>query len=152
MTQTKRQSASPLSFASITITLLAILSLVTTIAPVPKISFHSPTATYSAYLSVSYTGVYHHVDAQPLCSEVFPPCLVPSEPVFYLTAENATNIQLVFYCGPDYCWSAQQLPFSDGTRIHVEGTLLTPSRWPASEYRPTLQFIADLYVFNYTTT
>jgi hypothetical protein len=152
MTQTKRQSASPLTFASITITLLAILSLVTTITPGPKIPFHSPTATYSAYLSVNYTGIYHYVYEQPLCGDVFPPCLAPSEEVFYLTTENATNIQLVFYCGADYCWSAQQLSFGEGAKIYVEGTLLVPSRWPTGKYQPALQFIADLYVFNYTAT
>jgi len=148
--QTKK-SASPLSLASVTLTILAVLSLVTTMTPSAKVPFHSPTATYSGYLSISYTGVYHAVGAEPLCSDIFPPCLVPSEVVFYLTTDNATEIRLVFYCGADYCRSAHQLPFTDGAKICAEGTLLTPSKWPTSEYRPTLRFIADLYVFNYTT-
>ncbi|MGD0175551.1 MAG: hypothetical protein ABSC50_01855 [Candidatus Bathyarchaeia archaeon] len=111
-------------------------------------AFHSPTATYTGYFSASYTGVYHYVEAQPLCSKNFPPCWVPSEVVFYLTTEN-TTVRLVFYCGLDYCSSAQQLPFHDGDRIYVKGTLIQPSEWPTSKYQPTLQFNSDLYVFKY---
>lgn len=148
---TKSRRGSPLSFASVTITIITILSLFTIVMPSnSSISFHSPTATYSGYLSVSYTGIYHYEDAQPLCGQAFPPCLVPNEVVFYLATENATTIRLVFYCAADYCWDAHQLPFSDGARIYVQGTMLVPSRWPTSEYQPALQFIADLYVFNYT--
>jgi len=88
------------------------------------------------------------VDAQPLCAQAFPPCFGASEGVFYLTTENAT-VQLVFYCGAGYCSSAQQLPFHDGDRIDVKGTLLQPSDWPTKEYEPTLRFFGDLYVFNY---
>jgi len=87
------------------------------------------------------------VDAQPLCAQTFPPCF-GSEVVFYLTTENAT-IQLVFYCGAGYCYSAQQLPFHDGDRIYVKGTLLLPSDWPTNKYQPALRFFGDLYVFNY---
>lgn len=113
-----------------------------------NVSFHSPTATHTGYFSVSYTGVYHYVTAEPLCSMNFPPCWTPSEVVFYLTTENET-VRLVFYCGLDYCYSAQQLPFHDGERIYVKGTLIQPSDWPTSKYQPALQFIADLYVFKY---
>jgi hypothetical protein len=145
-----KREASPLSFASITITLVAILSLFSVIVGNSStISFRSPTITHTGYFAVGYTGVYHYVDAQPFCAQSFPPCLVPSsEVVFYLTTENAT-IQLVFYCGADYCYSAQQLPFKDGDRIYVKGTLLRPSEWPTNEYQPTLRFFGDLYVFNY---
>jgi hypothetical protein len=143
------RKASPLSFASITITLVAILSLFSVItANSSTVSFRSPTATHTEYLSVGYSGVYHYVDAQPLCAQTFPLCFVGSEDVFYLTTQNAT-IQLVFYCGAGYCYSAQQLPFNDGDRIYVKGTLLQPSDWPTNEYHPTLRFFGDLYVFNY---
>ena len=144
------RKGSPLSFASITITLVAILSLFSvSAANSSAVSFRSPTLTQTGYLSVGYTGVYHYVDAQPLCARTFPPCLVPSsEVVFYLTTENAT-IQLIFYCAAGYCYSAQQLPFHDGDRIYVKGTLLQPSEWPTNEYQPTLRFFGDLYVFNY---
>ena len=149
------RKASRLSFASITITLVALVSLFSVIAPNSSaVSFRSPTATHTEYLSVGYTGVYHYVDAQPLCAETFPPCFVGSEDVFYLTTGNGT-IQLVFYCGVglpqmlSYCYTAQQLPFHDGDRIYVKGTLLQPSEWPTNEYQPTLRFFGDLYVFNY---
>jgi hypothetical protein len=59
-------------------------------------------------LSVGYTDFYHYVDAQPLCAQPFPACFVGSEDVFYITSQNAT-IQLVFYYGGGYCYSAQQL-------------------------------------------
>jgi len=151
------RKASPLSFASITITLVAILSLFSVITNIPNssaVSFRSPTLTQTGYLSVGYTGIYHYVDAQPLCAQSFSPCLVPSsEVVFYLTTENAT-IQLIFYCAAGYCYSAQQIPFKDGDRIYVKGTLLQPSDWPTNRYQPTLRFFGDLYVFNglnYTT-
>ena len=149
--ESRKKSASPLSFASITVTIIAVLSLLTTTTVAnSRISFHSPTATYSGFLSVRYTGVYHYVDAQPVC-ESSPLCLVPSEIVFYLATENATIIRLVFFCGAGVCLSAEQLPFSDGMKINVQGTLIVPSSWQSSEYQPTLRFIADLYVFNYTT-
>jgi hypothetical protein len=153
MTRVKRNKASPLSFASVVLTIVAILSLFSIwAANIPTVSFRSPTATHTGYFAVNYTGVYHYVDAQPLCAQSFPPCLAPSsEVVFYLTTENAT-IRLVFYCGVGYCWSAQQLPFKEGDEIHVEGTLIRPSDWPTNEYQPTLpRFFGDLYVFNYTT-
>jgi hypothetical protein len=151
MVKTSRKNASPLSFASVTITLIAVLSLFSAAMPNnPRVSFHSPTATYSGYLSVSFTGAYHFVEAQPLCSEVFPPCLVPSEAVYYLRTENGTAIQLVFYCGDNYCNLVQQIPFGEGEKIYAEGTLLVPSKWPSNQYYPALYFVADLYVFNYT--
>jgi hypothetical protein len=152
MTRVKGKKASPLSFASVALAIVAILSLFSAMAANnnPTVSFRSPTATHSGYLAVNYTGVYHYVEAQPLCAQSFPPCLVPSsEVVFYLTTENAT-IRLVFYCGIGYCYSAQQLPFKEGDKIRVEGTLLQPSDWPTNKYQPTLRFFADLYVFNYT--
>jgi hypothetical protein len=120
----------------------------------PTVPFHSPTATHTGYFSVAYTGVYHYVEAQPLCSKTFPPCWVSNEAVFYLVTGNGNEtVRLVFYCGPlqlDYCNSPQQLPFHDGDWIYVKGTLLQPSDWPTSKYQPTLQFTGDLYVFNYT--
>lgn len=146
-----RRKSSILSVASVSITIVAILSLFSAMSANGPTTFRSPTATHSGYFSVSYTGVYHYVDAQPLCAQNFPPCLAPtSEAVFYLTTENAT-IRLVFYCGLDYCSNAQQLPFKDGAEIHVKGTLIRPSDWPTNQYQPTLRFFADLYVFNYTT-
>lgn len=126
----------------------AVFAVLNVVSP-PTRPFHSPTATHTGYFSVSYTGVYHYVIAQPLCGKSFPPCWVPSEIVFYLTTENAT-IRLLFYCGQDYCSSSQQLPFHDGEGIYVKGTLLQPSDWPTSKYQPALEFIGDLYVFNYT--
>lgn len=129
---------------------LGLVSVVLNAENTSTVSFHSPTATHTGYFSVSYTGVYHYVTAEPLCSMSFPPCWVPSEVVFYLTTENET-VRLVFYCGLDYCYSAQQLPFHDGDRIYVKGTLIQPSDWPTNKYQPTLQFIADLYVFKYTS-
>ena len=112
------------------------------------VSFHSPTATYTGSLSIGYTGVYPYLTAEPLCSHSLPPCGTPSELVWYLTTGNDT-IRLIFFCGPDTCSRAQQLPFHDGDRIYVKGTLLQPSNGPTIEYQPTLQFTADLYVFKY---
>ena len=152
MTATEGKTASPRNFAAVTIILVSTLSLFTITMPTstPKVSLHNPTATFNGYLSVSLAGVYHYVDTQPLCGEVFPPCIVTNQPVFYLTTKNGTDIQLVFYCGDHYCDLAQQIHLSEGGKISVDGTLMVPSRWPTSEYQPTLYFIADLYVFNYT--
>jgi hypothetical protein len=138
------------SLVSIVIMIVVVVSLFSAWIPSYRISFQSPTATHTGYVGMSYTGVYHYVNAQPLCAQSFPPCLVGGEAVFYLSTPNAT-IRLVFYCGAGYCWNAQQLPFKDGDEIHVEGTLLRPSDWPTSKYQPTLQFFGDMYVFNYTS-
>jgi hypothetical protein len=112
---------------------------------------HSPTATYQGYFSISYRGVYHYLDAEPICRTNLPPCLVSSEAVFYMNTENGT-IRLVFYCGKivqDYCTNASQLPFGNGTCLHVKGTLLKPSRWPSNQFSPFIHFEGDLYVFTY---
>jgi hypothetical protein len=116
----------------------------------PNVPFHTPTATHTGYFSVSYTGVYHYVETEPLCSKNFPPCWVPNEVVFYLTTENET-VRLIFYCSVGFCYSAQELPFHDGDRIFVKGTLIQPSDWPSNKYQPTLEFVGDLYVFKYAT-
>ena len=137
------------TLVTLILAITAALGLVSAVQNAANTSFHSPTATHTGYFAVSYTGVYHYVTAEPLCSMSFPPCWTPSEVVFYLTTENET-VRLVFYCGPDYCYNPQQLPFHDGDRIYVKGTLIQPSDWPTSKYQPALQFIGDIYVFNYT--
>jgi hypothetical protein len=144
------KKASLLTFTSIIIAFVAIVSLFSAIYTANfRVPSESPTATYSGYLSSSYIGTYHYLDEQPTCAQSFPPCLVPSEVIFYLTTQNGTLIHLYFYCGADYCRDAQQLPLTDGAKIHVEGTLLVPSSWPTSEYNPPLRFTADLFVFSY---
>ena len=144
----RRPSARNIVFLVLAIT--TALGLVSAVLNESTIPSQSPTATHTGYVGVSYTGVYHYVTAQPLCSHNFFPCWTPSETVFYLTTENET-VRLIFYCGLDYCYSAQQLPFHDGDRIYVKGTLLQPSDWPTNKYQPPLQFIGDLYVFNNAT-
>ena len=114
---------------------------------------HSPTATYQGYLSINYLGVYHYVHAVPICRTAFPPCHAPDEALFYLNAKNGT-IRLIFYCGnivKYYCESPSQLPFSDGTCLHVKGTLLEPSKWPSDQFSPSMHFSGDLYVFQNQT-
>ena len=141
------------TLVSLIVAITAALGLVSAVLNATStVSFLSPTATHTGYFAVSYTGVYHYVTAEPVCSMIFPPCWTPSEVVFYLTTENETAVRLVFYCGPDYCYNPQQISFHDGDRIYVKGTLIRPSDWPTSKYQPVLQFIGDLYVFNYTTT
>lgn len=152
MTSSMRRVPSARSLVSLMLAITAALGLLSAVlysVNPPTVPFHSPTATHTGYFSVSYTGVYHYVTVQPLCSQSWPQCWVPSETVFYLTSENAT-VRLVFYCGQDFCSSAQQLPFHEGDRVYMKGTLLQPSEWPTSNYHPALQFIGDLYVFNYT--
>jgi hypothetical protein len=148
-----REPFSMRSLVSLILMITAILGVVSVglnTGNTSTISFHSPTATHTGYFSASYTGVYHYVEAQPLCSKNFPPCWVPSEVVFYLTTENET-VRLIFYCSAGFCYSAQQLPFHEGDRIYVKGTLLQPSDWPTNKYQPTLEFVGDLYVFKYAT-
>jgi len=151
MKQTVNRKVSVRTLVSLILAITASIGLgsVVLTANTPTVSFQSPTATHTGYFSVSYTGAYHYVAAQALCSNNFPPCWTPSEVVFYLTTQNAT-LRLVFYCGLDYCYNPQQLPFHDGDRIYVKGTLIQPSDWPTSKYQPTLQFIGDLYVFKYS--
>jgi hypothetical protein len=114
---------------------------------------HSPTATYSGYFSINYVGAYHYVQAVPVCRYAFPPCLSSGEAVFYMNAKNGT-VRLVFYCGglvKYYCESPSQLPFGDGTCLHVKGTLLEPSKWPTDQFTPSMRFTGDLYVFENET-
>mgnify|MGYP001032081847 CR=1 FL=1 len=110
----------------------------------------SPTRTYQGYLSVDYEGVYHYVTAKPLCRNQYPPCFDSDEVVFYLGTTNGT-IRLIFYCGLDYCSEASQLPFGDGAHIYVKGTLIQPSAWPTTKFKPSLNFEGDLYVFQNRT-
>lgn len=149
MKRTMRRVPSTRILVSLILAITAALGLVSAILiafPTPP---QSPTATHTGYVAVGYTGVYHYVIAQPLCNHNFPPCLAPGETVFYLVTGNEA-VRLFFYCGLDFCYSAQQLPFRDGDKVSVKGTLLEPSDWETSKYQPTLQFIGDLYVLNYT--
>lgn len=113
---------------------------------------HSPTATYQGYMSINFLGIYHYVRAVPNCRSGFPPCATPDEALFFMNAKNGT-IRLVFYCGvvKYYCGSPSQLRFSDGTCLHVKGTLLEPSKWPSDQYKPSMHFSGDLYVFENQT-
>jgi hypothetical protein len=93
---------------------------------------------------------------------------------FYLETDNGL-VQLIFYCGTlqttssfqgkgidagmmtqisknirvkqysSYCANPSEVPIQPGTLLHVRGTLITPTMWPNS----SLQFIGDLYVFEY---
>jgi hypothetical protein len=114
----------------------------------------SPTATYSGYFSINYVGIYHYVHAVPVCRRAFPPCLANGEVLFFMNAKNGT-IRLVFYCGstlaPYYCESPSDLSFNDGTCLHVRGTLIEPSKWPSSQFSPSMSFDGDLYVFENQT-
>jgi len=121
---------------------------------------HSPTITYQGSLAVSYVGVYHVVQAKPICNSAFPPCFATNETVFFLSARNGT-IRLVFYCGKtmeglttvtgwiDLCSDTSQLQFGDGVCLQVKGTLLEPSSWPNEQYLPSMRFDGDLFVFSY---
>ena len=110
----------------------------------------SPTATYTGQMGVSFQGVYHYLTAVPKCRHNLFGCVTSDEFVFYLET-NITIIRLIFYCGvvPNFCTSADQLPFSDGDLILVKGTLIEPSKWPTNLFNIELRFTADLYVFEY---
>jgi hypothetical protein len=112
----------------------------------------SPTASYSGYFSINYVGIYHNVQAVPVCRTGFPPCQANDQTLFFLNAKNGT-IRLVFYCGvvPYYCESPSQLSFIDGACLHVKGTLIEPSKWPSNLFSPSMHFDGDLYVFENQT-
>jgi hypothetical protein len=120
----------------------------------------SPTVTYQGSVAVNFVGVYHAIQAQPICNSAFPPCFAANETVFFLSTRNST-IRLVFYCGKtmeglttltgwvDLCSDTSQLQFGDGACLHVKGTLLEPSSWPNKQYLPSMRFDGDLFVFSY---
>jgi len=122
---------------------------------------HSPTVTYQESLAVSYVGIYHVAQAEPVCNSAFPPCFASNETIFFLTSGTGT-VRLVFYCGTtrnglttvsgwvDLCSNATQLQLGEGTCLQVKGTLLQPSSWPSKQYLPSMHFIGDLFVFTYT--
>jgi len=142
----------------VVVTLLAVISAAFFGGIIPGFEYggvytHSPTATYSGYFSISYVGVYHYVQATPICRTAFPPCIASDEALFYMNAKNGT-IRLVFYCGSVakyFCDSPSQLQFSDGTCLRVKGTLLKPSKWPSQQFSPTINFEGDLFVFENET-
>ena len=121
---------------------------------------HSPTITYQESLAVNYVGVYHVIQAQPVCDSAFPPCFESNETLFFLSTGMGT-VRLVFYCGTtreglttitgwvDLCNNSSQLQLNEGTCLHVKGTLLQPSSWPSKQYLPLMQFDGDLFVFSY---
>jgi hypothetical protein len=120
-------------------------AIIEAIVPVFKVA-HINSRSYQQYMLVSYQGIYHYVTATPICTTGFASCTGSNQTLFYLTTENAT-IQLIFYCGNYYCDSPSQLPFNDGTCLHVKGTLLEPSEWPSDQFSPSMHFEGDLYVF-----
>jgi hypothetical protein len=120
-------------------------AIIEAIVPVFKVA-HTNSRSYQGYMSVNYQGIYHYVTAIPICTTGVASCTESNQTVFYLTTKNAT-IQLIFYCGNNYCDSPSQLPFSDGTCLQVKGTLLEPSEWPSDQFSPSIHFDGDLYVF-----
>lgn len=115
------------------------------------VQWHSPTMTYQGYLSVEYSGIYRYVEAIPTCSKAFPPCFDAYPLVFYLETDNGLLVRLILQCGLEDCYRANQVPLTGGTRIHVKGTLIEPSQWPAPTYEPRLYFVGDLYVRQYSS-
>jgi hypothetical protein len=151
----------PLSIGTILLVLVASAGIVSAallggLVPGFRYGVHtqSPTATYSGYFSINYVGIYHYVHATPVCRTAFPPCLTHDEALFFINSKNGT-IRLVFYCGisaaPYYCESPSELSFSDGTCLHVRGTLIEPSKWPSDQFYPTMHFDGELYVFENET-
>ena len=85
--------------------------------------------------------------------------------VLGLELANGTLLQISFYCmrlngtlvsttepmtaasGEPlaYC-GASQLPYHDGSKLNVMGTLLTPSQWQPNLSTPTIVFSGDFYV------
>jgi hypothetical protein len=124
-------------------------AIIEAIVPVFKVA-HTYFRSYQGYLSVNYEGIYRYVTAISTCNTGFTSCAESNQTVFYLTTKNAT-IQLIFYCGNYYCDSPSQLPFSDGTCLHVKGTLIEPSMWPSDQFSPSMHFDGDLYVFENQT-
>lgn len=120
-------------------------AIIQVIVPVFK-GGHTNSRSYQGYVGVNYQGIYHYVTTIPICTTGFAHCTESNETVFYLTTKNA-RIQLIFYCGKNYCDSPSQLPFSDGTCLHARGTLLEPSSWPSDQFSPSMRFDGDLYVF-----
>jgi hypothetical protein len=131
----------------------ALLVVVSVIYPFETISYimrPSPkTREYTGYLNQEFNGTYH-AD------------LVGSDWVFYLETDRGL-VQLTFYCGSyvsaynsigievkrytGYCSSEAELPLKSGEWLHVRGTMLVPSDW----HGYGLEFLGDLYVFDYCT-
>jgi hypothetical protein len=109
------------------------------------------TAEYNGHMAFVVSGVLNRVETS-------------TETVFSLRTDNGTLYRLIFYCqnnilvttrdkgngtfgGYEFC---REIPFADGTRMTVDGTLITPSDWNPELSTPHIAFAADLYVFELT--
>lgn len=107
------------------------------------------TSYYQGYLDWKASGTYHSL-------------ITSTEDVSVLEMANGTLLRLIFYCksrilvttrdkgsgtfgGYEFC---ETVPFEEGTRIFVVGTLVTPSAWNSELTTPKLVFAGDLYVFD----
>ena len=106
------------------------------------------TAAFTGYVQFKISGVFNRVKT-------------PSGTVFTLHTDNETLYRLIFYCksgalvttrdkgngtfgGYTFC---ESVPFNDGVRMAVDGTLVVPSIWNPELSIPRLVFAGDLYVF-----
>jgi hypothetical protein len=106
------------------------------------------TASFNGYVQFETSGIFNRVKTD-------------SEIVFTLHIDNGTLYRLIFYCkdgmlvttrdigngtfgGYEFC---ESVPFKQGVRIVVDGTLIVPSNWNPELSTPRLTFAGDLYVF-----
>jgi hypothetical protein len=113
----------------------------------------APTATFEGSMNFEAHGRLHVVQVQQLCNEL--PCSKDSVTVYYLETEQGA-IQLVFGCAyppctlNNYVQIASGLQLINGTEMTATGTMLVPSQWSSSNFKPVLHFYGDLFVFKIT--
>lgn len=120
--------------------------------PQPQTQIPPNAPAHNGIMGVVLEGIYNYVYATNR---------VHTELVYYLDTVHNGTIRLIFYCPHvttvveqtwndwTFCDKPGDVPFENGERIWVKGTLIEPTMWylPSDHYEPAFNFTGDLYVF-----
>jgi hypothetical protein len=86
-----------------------------------------------------FEGTYIEADGTLRCPIEDPSCMRGGVILFYLISNTGAKYRLLFM---------QVIPadIANGTRVHIKGAFVQPSRWPSECYDPTYVFDGDICV------
>jgi len=88
-------------------------------------------------LLVSYAGIFHSGEADPVCRTALHPCELMSIQVYYLVLSSGDVYRLLFAFPPS---------FAEGAEVKISGILVKPSSWNVDAWTPRYHFDGDIYV------
>ena len=105
-------------------------------------SFSPPIYSNDTNQTLTLTGPITTTAVSPMCALYSnPPCAMSIGTLYYITI-SGVNYRLIF--------PTSMKPPTNGLRIVVTGTYVTPSTYQSNQYTPALYFRGDIYVTSYS--